>query len=54
VKVSVIITTYKDLEALGLTLDALILQDYKNIEVVIAEDDNDQSTIEFLKNYSLL
>ncbi len=53
-KVSVIITTYKDLEALGLTLDALILQDYKNFEVVIAEDDNDQSTIEFLKNYPSL
>jgi len=54
VKISVIITTHKDLEALGLTLDTLMLQDYKNFEVVIAEDDNDQSTIEFLKNYPLL
>ncbi len=53
-KVSVIITTYKDLVALGLTLDSLLLQDYEDFEVVIAEDQNDMSTIDFLKNYPVL
>ena len=53
-KVSVIITTYKDHEALGLTLDALMLQDYKDFEVVIAEDEESEETTKFLKNYSSL
>jgi len=54
VKVSVVITTYKDLVALGLALDALKLQDYDDFEVVIAEDSEERSTVEFLKNYSEL
>ncbi|MEA2092238.1 MAG: glycosyltransferase [Campylobacterota bacterium] len=53
-KVSVIITTYKDLEALALTLDALKLQDYKDFEVVIAEDEESENSTQFLKNYPLL
>ncbi len=51
-KVSVIVTTYKDLTTLAITLDALRRQDYENFEVVIAEDDDSSDTITFLKNYS--
>ncbi len=50
-KVSVIVTTYKDNETLALVLDALLLQDYQNFEVVVAEDDNSQETINLLENY---
>lgn len=51
-KVSVIIPTYKDVEALELILDALKLQTHKDFEVIIAEDDNSQEVKEFLKQYS--
>jgi len=54
VKVSVIVTTYKDLVALGLTLDGLSRQDYDNFEVVVAEDDDSSETVEFLKQYKNL
>jgi len=57
VKVSVIIPTYKDLEALELILKALKEQTYTNFEVIIAEDDNAENTKEFLQsiqtNYSI-
>ncbi|WP_457747146.1 glycosyltransferase [Sulfurimonas sp.] len=52
-KVSVIVTTYKDLETLKLVLDSLLRQDYNNFEVVIAEDDNAQETVDFLQDYKL-
>ena len=50
-KVSVIIPTYKDVEALELILDALKFQTYKDFEVIIAEDDDSQEVKEFLKAY---
>ena len=50
-KVSVIVTTYKDLVSLGFVLDGLQRQDYRDFEVVIAEDDNDIETVHFLKKY---
>lgn len=50
--VSVILPTYKDVQALELILDALKLQTYKNFEVVVAEDDNSANVKEFLENYS--
>ncbi len=50
-KVSVIVTLYKDIEALKLILDALQNQTYKNFEVIVAEDDNASETICFLKSY---
>lgn len=50
-RVSVIVTTYKDLNSLELVLDALRRQNYDNFEVVVAEDDNDPKTVEFLKRY---
>jgi len=51
VKVSVIVTTYKDLTSLKLVLEGLRRQDYDDFEVVVAEDDNDPKTVEFLKDY---
>ncbi|WP_455206354.1 glycosyltransferase [Kaarinaea lacus] len=47
-KASLIIAFYKDLEALGLILEALRRQTYKNFEVVIAEDNDSPHTKEFL------
>ena len=51
-KVSVIVTTYKDLDSLAIVLQGLQGQDYKDFEVVIAEDDDDPKTAEFLKGYT--
>jgi glycosyltransferase involved in cell wall biosynthesis len=50
-KISVIVTLYKDLISLGIVLDALRRQTYKEFEVIIAEDDDAQESIVFLKNY---
>lgn len=50
-KVSIIIAFYKDLEALELILDALCRQTYTNIEVVIAEDNNDPATTVLLDRF---
>jgi len=53
-KVSIIIPLYKDLKALKVVLKALERQTYKKFEIIIAEDDESQDTIEFLKNYKHL
>jgi glycosyltransferase involved in cell wall biosynthesis len=37
-KISVVISVYKDIEALSLIIEALKLQTYNNFEVIIAED----------------
>ena len=50
-RVSVIVTTYKDLTSLAVVLQGLQRQDYDDFEVVIAEDDNDPVTVDFLKRY---
>ena len=47
-KASLIIAVYNDLEALGLILDALKTQTYKNFEVIIAEDGNSSEMKEFI------
>ncbi|MFC1771774.1 hypothetical protein ACFL3A_00305 [Pseudomonadota bacterium] len=44
-----IIKFYKDLEALGLTLEAMRRQAYTNFVVVIAEDNDAEETRSFLK-----
>lgn len=49
--VSILIPTYKDLEALQLILDALQGQTYRNFEVVIAEDDDSSELKIFLHSY---
>jgi len=46
--VSVIVPTYKDLNALELILEAFDNQTYKTFEVIIAEDDDSQDTRDFL------
>lgn len=51
-KVSIIITLYKDLVSLKLVLDALKRQTYKDFEVIIAEDDDASETVEFLKQFN--
>jgi glycosyltransferase involved in cell wall biosynthesis len=54
VKVSVIVAFYKDLEALSLVLESLQEQSYSNIEIIIAEDDDNEKTKVFLQEYSHL
>ena len=51
-KVSIIIAFYKDLEALELILEAFLRQTYSNIEVVIAEDNDDPATSLLVKKFS--
>lgn len=51
-KVSVIVPTYKDLNALKLILDAFQLQTYKDFEIIVAEDSEAKETKDFLKSYS--
>ena len=53
-KVSVIITLYKDLKSLKIVLEALARQTYQGFEIVIAEDDDTIETVEFLKVYEHL
>ena len=50
-KVSVIVSYYKNLETLGFVLESLKRQIYKNFEVVIAEDDNIKETVVFLQKF---
>ncbi|MDX4012944.1 glycosyltransferase [Aliarcobacter skirrowii] len=47
-KVSVIIAVYKDVEALELIIESLKNQTYKNFEVIIAEDANNNEMKEFI------
>ncbi len=49
-KVSVIIAVYKDVEALELIIESLKNQTYKNFEVVIAEDGQDEEMQAFIKS----
>lgn len=59
-KISIIISYYKNLTNLKLILKALQEQSSKNFEVIVSEDDNNNETIAFLKeskshyNYSIL
>lgn len=52
-KASLIIPTYKDTVALGLILEALESQTYRNFEVIIAEDDNSSETKKLLEHLNL-
>lgn len=47
-RISIIIAVYKDLEALKLIIEALKNQDYPDLEVVVAEDNNDIEMTEYL------
>lgn len=47
--ISVIIAYYKNISALSLILKGLSRQTFKDLEVIVAEDDNNGETISFLK-----
>lgn len=49
-KVSVIVAVYKDVEALELIIESLKNQTYKNFEVVIAEDGQDEKMRAFIES----
>ena len=52
--ISLIISFYKRLDFLELILQSLDIQSYKNFEVILAEDNNDPQTIDFIsKVYNL-
>jgi len=48
--ISLIISFYKRLDFLELILLSLDKQSYKNFEIIIAEDNNDPLTVEFISN----
>jgi GT2 family glycosyltransferase len=50
-KVSLIISVYKDVENLKLVLDTLTLQTYKDYEVIVSEDGEFDGMKQFLANY---
>lgn len=51
--VSVIISTYNSKEYIGKTLDSILQQIYKNIEIIIIDDCSTDGTIEYIKdNYN--
>jgi len=50
VKISVIIGYYKNIPFLELILRNLSIQTFKDFEVIIAEDANDEDIVQFLKN----
>jgi glycosyltransferase involved in cell wall biosynthesis len=54
VKVSLLIPTYQDIEALELILDALGHQTYKNFEVIVAEDEVSSACKGLLKKFNSL
>lgn len=49
-KISVIIGFYKKLDFLSLVLQGLALQTFRDFEVLIAEDNNDPETLNFIKS----
>jgi len=49
-KLSLIISFYKNLPALELILHALSMQTFKGFEVIVSEDDNNHATLDFLKD----
>ena len=52
-KVSLIISYYKNINSLNLILESLKLQSNMNFEVIIAEDDNEVATMNYVKEKSL-
>ena len=51
--ISLIISFYKRLDFLELIFQSLDKQSFKDFEVIVAEDNNDQQTIEFITNARL-
>ena len=49
-RISIIIAVYKDIEALKLIIEALKDQDHPDLEVVVAEDNNDIKMAEYISS----
>ena len=49
-RISLIIAVYKDIEALNLIIEALKKQDYPDLEVIVAEDNNDIKMAEYVSS----
>ena len=49
-RISLIIAYYKDLQALDLIMQSARLQNYDNLEVIVAEDNNEQRTVDYLRS----
>jgi GT2 family glycosyltransferase len=49
-RISIIIAVYKDIEALKLIIEALKKQDYPDLEVIVAEDNNDIKMAEYISS----
>lgn len=50
-KVSLILTTFNSKHFLPLTLESIIMQDYKNIEVVIKDGASNDGTLDIIREY---
>ncbi len=50
---TILIPTYKDINALELILNSLKIQTYNKFDVIVAEDDNSIEVKHFLKNIKL-
>ena len=48
---SIVVTTYNREKTIGRTLDSLLNQSYKNIEIIIVDDCSRDNTIEVIKSY---
>ena len=53
-KVSIIVTVYKDIVALDLVVESLKLQTYKNFELIIAEDAQNEEMKEYVSSIDTL
>ena len=51
--VSVLLSTYNSEETLGESIDSLLNQTYKNLEILISDDGSTDSTIEICKKFQL-
>ncbi len=51
-KVSVVISVYKDLEALSLILSALSRQTYQDFEIIVSEDGEDPKILQVIQQYN--
>lgn len=49
-RISLIIAVYKDIEALSLIIEALKKQNYPDLEIVVAEDNNDIKMAEYIRS----
>ena len=49
-RISIIIAVYKDIEALKLIIDSLRVQNYLDLEIIIAEDNNSNEMVDYIRS----